>query len=165
MTSPTTDLRARAVQLAKFGTVGLGGVVVNLGVFHLLRIGPLSETSAVLGDDDRVLTAKVIATLVSILYAWVAHRLWTFRGGSRHRTWRELTLFAAINGAAIALEAGAVAISHYGLGLQTALADNIAALIGIVLGTAARWFGYNLWVFDSPASVALVSAGPRDGEG
>lgn len=165
MTFSSANWRPRTVQLAKFGTVGLGGVVVNLGVFHLLRIGPLSETSAVLGDDDRVLTAKVIATLVSILYAWVAHRLWTFRGGSRHRTWRELTLFAAINGAAIAIEAGAVAVSHYGLGLETALADNVAALIGIGLGTVARWFGYHLWVFDDPVRPALVSAVPLDGEG
>ncbi len=85
--------------------VGVLGIVVNLGVFNALRLGPLGPNDTVGGDDDRVVTAKVIATVVSILFAWVAHRGWTFKGLQRHRPVKELALFGAVNGVAIVVEA------------------------------------------------------------
>src|SRR6187549_2764651 len=106
-------IRSHAGELGRFGVVGVAGVIVNLGVFNLLRLGPLSEDSTVLGEDDRVVTAKVIATLVSIVFAWVAHRQWTFRGLRTHKPVRELLVFGLVNLIAIVAEAGVVAISHY----------------------------------------------------
>lgn len=151
-----TRVRGRAAQLARFGTVGVAGVVVNLGIFNLLRLGPLAADAEVAGSDDRVVTAKVIATLLSIAFAWWAHRGWTFRGGRRHGARRELVLFIAVNAVAMGLEAGVVAVSHHGLGLTSVLADNIASLIGIGIATIARYAGYALFVFhadvESPAS-------------
>jgi len=144
-------LRGRAGELARFATVGAAGVVVNLGVFNLLRLGPLAPDSTVAGDDDRVVTAKAIATVVSIAFAWLAHRGWTFRGMQVHRPGAEALLFFLINGVALGLEAGVVALSHHGLGLTSALADNVAAAIGIGLGTVARYVGYRLFVFRDAA--------------
>ena len=153
--SAATWARQRAGQLARFATVGLAGVVVNLAVFNLLRLGPLAPDSQVAGDDDRVVTAKVVATVVSVAFAWWAHRGWTFRGGRRHRPARELALFAAVNAVALALEAGVLAVSHHGWGLTSLLADNIASVVGIGVGTLARYAGYALVVFDAdqPAPV------------
>lgn len=145
--TPLAWIRARAGELTRFGTVGVAGIVVNLGVFNLLRLGPLGPDAAVAGDDDRVVTAKIIATLVSILVAWVAHREWTYRGRRRHRPARELVLFGAINALALAVEAGTVAISHHGWGLTGTLADNLASLVGIGLGTITRYAGYTVFVF------------------
>lgn len=149
----TTWARQRAGQLARFGAVGLAGVAVNLAVFNILRAGPLAPNAEVAGDDDRVVTAKVIATLVSIAFAWAAHRGWTFRGGSRHRPARELALFAAVNAVALGLEAAVVAISHHGLGYTSLVADNVASIIGIGVGTVARYAGYALFVFEADPSV------------
>ncbi|MDN4478259.1 GtrA family protein [Demequina lignilytica] len=140
-------VRRRAGELTRFSVVGVAGVVVNLGVFNLLRLGPLAPDSTVAGDDDRVVTAKVVATLVSILFAWVAHRGWTFRGRRRHRPARELVLFGLVNAAALAVEAGAVAVSHHWWGLTSLWADNVASVIGIGLGTITRYAGYSLFVF------------------
>lgn len=140
-------LRARAAELARFGAVGIAGIAVNLGVFNLLRLGPLAPHAEVAGDDDRVVTAKIIATLVSILFAWIAHRGWTFRGRRRHRPVPELALFGAINAVALALEAGVLAVSHHGLGFDSVLADNVASILGIGLGTVARYVGFSLFVF------------------
>lgn len=154
MTMPETTrsrfgdaLRRRLPLLARFGTVGAVGVVVNLGVFNLLRIGPLSPTSNIAGDDDRVVTAKVIGTLVSIAFAWAAHRGWTFKGKQRHRPMKELALFGAVNAVALALEAGVVALSHHGLGLTGLAWDNVASIVGIGLGTLARYVGFSRFVF------------------
>ncbi|WP_203656813.1 GtrA family protein [Demequina activiva] len=164
--SAATWARQRAGQLARFGAVGITGVVVNLAVFNLLRAGPLAPGAEVAGDDDRVVTAKVIATLVSIAFAWWAHRGWTFRGGSRHRPAREVVLFGAVNAVALALEAAVVAISHHGLGLTSLLADNVASIIGIGVGTIARYAGYAVFVFeDDPAAreAARAAEGPEAG--
>lgn len=146
-----TWMRARAGQLARFSAVGVAGIVVNLGAFNLLRLGPLAPDAEIAGDDDRVVTAKVIATLVSIAFAWWAHRGWTFRGGRRHGPSRELILFAGVNAVALVLEAGVVAISHHGLGFTSVLADNVASLLGIGIATIARYAGYALFVFHAGA--------------
>ncbi|WP_297084276.1 GtrA family protein [uncultured Demequina sp.] len=147
-------VRRRAGQLARFGAVGIAGIIVNLAVFNLLRLGPLSPESEVAGDDDRVVTAKILATVVSILFAWWGHRGWTFRGGRRHRPAREMALFGLVNLVALALEAAVVAVSHHGLGLTSAVADNVASLIGIGIGTVARYSGYALFVFNPEPEAA-----------
>lgn len=161
-------IRSHAGELGRFGVVGIAGVFVNLGVFNLLRLGPLSEDSTFLGEQDRVITAKVIATLVSIVFAWAAHRWWTFRGQRTHRPARELVVFAIVNGVAIVAEVGTVAISHYVLAYTSLAADNVASLIGIGLGTVVRYVGYKLFVFvdrpladiiEPPAATADVDAG------
>ncbi|NYI40779.1 GtrA family protein [Demequina lutea] len=149
----TSWVRDRAAVLTKFGVVGALGVVINLGVFNLLRAGPLGVDVAVFGNYDRVVTAKVIATVVSVAFAWVAHRGWTFKDRRRHRPTKELLLFGAVNAVALVLEAGTVAITHHGLGWTSWLADNLSTLVGIGLGTIARYAGFTRFVFASdPAS-------------
>lgn len=140
-------LRTRAGFLARFGAVGVAGVVVNLGVFNLLRLGPLSPDATVAGNDDRVVTAKVIATVVSIVFAWTAHRGWTYKGRRRHHAVLELVLFGAVNVVAISVEAATVALTHHGFGWTSLLADNLSSLVGIGLGTIARFVGFSLFVF------------------
>lgn len=140
--------RQHAGELARFGTVGVAGIVVDAGVFNLLRLGPLSPDAVVAGGVDRVVTAKIIATLVAILFAWVSHRVWTFKDRKTGRPARELLVFVVVNAVALGIQAGVLAITHHGLGLTSALADNISAYaIGLPLGTVARYFGYKAFVF------------------
>ncbi len=148
-------LRSHAAELGRFGVVGIAGVVINLAVFNWLRLGPLSEDSTFLGAQDRVVTAKVIATVVSVIFAWGAHRWWTFRGQRTHRAARELAIFAVVNGVAIVAEAGVLAISHYVLEFTSLAADNLASVLGIGVGTVLRYVGYKMFVFgrrDVPAT-------------
>ena len=155
-------IRSHAGELGRFGVVGIAGIFVNLAVFNLLRLGPLSEDSEFLGAEDRVVTAKVIATLVSIVFAWVAHRLWTFRGHRTQRPVREFLLFGAVNFIAIVAEAGVVAISHYVLQFTSLVADNIASVLGIGLGTVLRYVGYKLVVFTKKPATELIDAADVD---
>jgi putative flippase GtrA len=134
-------------------------VFVNLGVFNALRLGPLGPDARFLGESDRVVTAKILATLVSIGFAWLAHRHWTFRGTRRHRPMRELAMFVVVNAAALAAEAGTVAISHYVLSFTSLLDDNLASIVGIGLGTIARYAGYKVFVFAPGAISADADAG------
>ncbi|WP_291377588.1 GtrA family protein [Demequina sp.] len=152
-------LRQRAGTLARFGAVGVAGIVVNLGVFNALRLGPLGPDVTVAGNEDRVVTAKVIATIASIVFAWIAHRGWTFKGQRRHRAAKELMLFGAVNAVAIAVEASLVALTHHGFGWTSLLADNASSLVGIGLGTVIRYFGFTMLVF---AGGATDDAGSTD---
>ena len=150
-------LRSHAAELGRFGVVGFAGVVLNLAIFNWLRLGPLSEDSTFLGQQDRVVTAKVIATIVSVIFAWAAHRWWTFRGQRTHHPARELIIFGMVNLVAIVAEAGVLALSHYALKFTSLEADNLASVLGIGVGTVLRYVGYKVFVFaDNPAS-ALIS--------
>ena len=150
-------LRSHAAELGRFGVVGFAGVVLNLAIFNWLRLGPLSEDTTFLGQQDRVVTAKVIATVVSVIFAWAAHRWWTFRGQRTHHPARELIIFGMVNLVAIVAEAGVLALSHYALKFTSLEADNLASVLGIGVGTVLRYVGYKVFVFaDNPAS-ALVS--------
>ena len=58
-----------------------------------------------------------------------------------------------------------MAVSHYVLGLRSAVADNVSAnVVGVGLGTAFRFVAYRFWVFRSPppvedpAAVLVVTA-------
>ncbi|WP_430868520.1 GtrA family protein [Demequina aurantiaca] len=154
-----TWVRGRAGELAKFGTVGIAGIVVDAGVFNLLLLGPLSAA-------DKVITAKIIASVASTLFAWAAHRWWTFRGRRGNTPAKELAIFVLVNGAALAAQAGVLAISHYVLGLTGPLADNFFAYaIGLPLGTVVRYVGYRTFVFtanDAPADESPTDATADD---
>ncbi|MSY33362.1 MAG: GtrA family protein, partial [Actinobacteria bacterium] len=84
-------------------------------------------------------------------------RHWTW--GDRERTSfrREYLLFFIVNGVALFIAESALFISHYVLGFQSVLADNLSAnVIGLLLGTAFRFYAYRRWVFPETVDDALV---------
>lgn len=135
-----------ARELVKFGLVGAVAYVVDVAAFNLLLFGGPSESSPVL--EDRPLTAKACSVAVATLVAWLGNRYWTFRRRRRASARRELALFAVMNIAGMAIALACLGISHYVLGLDSPLADNVSAnVVGLVLGTAFRFYAYRTWVF------------------
>ncbi len=140
------SLGAWLAEVLRFCAVGGMAYVVDVGLFNLLRFGP----GELLGD--RPLTAKVVSVAVSVLFAWIGNRRWTFAATRRTARRRELTLFVAVNIGGMLIAVGCLAVSHYALGLTSPLADNIAANgVGLVLGTAFRYVCYRYLVFTGPA--------------
>jgi putative flippase GtrA len=145
-------------EIAKFGIVGLSALVVDIGLFNILRFaggeGPLY---------DKPLTAKVISVAVATVFAYAGNRFWTFRHRGRSHMAKELPLFFALNGMAMLIAVGCLWFSHYVLRLDTPLADNISAnVIGLGLGTLFRFWSYRKWVF--PAIPADELADPANVE-
>lgn len=163
-TSPR--LRKLTSEILTFGAVGMAGLVVDVGVFNALRFaGPgLLE--------DKPLTAKVISVIVATMVTYFGNRTLTWRDRARGKRSREVVLFFALNGAGMAVALGCLAISHYLLGLTSPLADNISANgVGLVLGTAFRFWSYRTFVFHpapqdvtkevgTPSSMTSVVATP-----
>jgi putative flippase GtrA len=87
--------------------------------------------------------------------AWLGNRYWTFRHRRRASRPREFMLFAVMNVIGLALAVGCLAISHYLLGMTSALADNISGnLIGLGVGTLFRFYAYRKWVFSNGPELA-----------
>ena len=135
-------------ELGKFGVIGLAAYIIDLTIFNLLRFaggeGPLY---------DKPLTAKVLSVLAATTFAYFGNRHWTFKNRTRSSFRREYTLFFVFNAVGMIISLFCLWVSHYVLGFDSALADNISAnVVGLVLGTIFRFWGYHNWVFPNDVS-------------
>lgn len=138
-------MRAVLSQLARFGVVGLGGLVVDVAVFNLLRVTVLSPDVV----HEGPVIAKVISTALAILLNWLGNRHWTFRNHKREQALREGIEFVVVSVGGMAVTLLCLWVSHYVLGFTSLLADNISTnVVGLALGTAFRFTFYRLWVFN-----------------
>jgi len=130
-------------QIAKFGVVGACAFVIDVSVFNLLLYAGDSPLLA-----GQPLWAKVASSAVATVASWLGNRFWTFRRTRRPQALRELALFVLMCTIGLGLALLCLAISHYVLGFQSALADNIAAnVVGLAVGTTFRFWAYRQLVF------------------
>ncbi len=145
-------MRALLPQLARFGTVGLVGLVVDVALFNLLRITVLAPE--VISEGPVI--AKILSTSVAIAINWLGSRYWTFRLERRRPAAREAVEFAVVSVGGLLIAVACLVVSRYVLGFTSLLADNIASnVIGLALGSAFRFVMYRAWVFHprrSPSS-------------
>jgi len=149
-------------QFLRFGVVGLGGLVIDVAVFNLLRLTILSPEML----HEGPVLAKVISTTLAIGANWVGNRRWTFATTGRRGAAREGVEFAIVSVAGMGIGLLCLWVSHYLLGFTSLLADNIATnVVGLGLGALFRFSLYRWWVFsphrrmsnaaDAPLSAAL----------
>lgn len=162
MTSPLRQATGRLLrrllavrqELARFGTVGVLSLVVDLAVFNLLSLTLLT---------DKPLTAKIVSGCLSAVNAFLLNRHWSFRHRTRGRMHREFALFFAINGVGLAISLACLAISHYVLGLDSRLADNIAANgVGLALGSSFRFWAYRRFIWAAAGEPAPGEPAPGE---
>ena len=149
-------IRRGVGELSRFGVVGLGAFVIDVGLFNLLvHVGDPGVFA------DRPLTAKAIATVVATVFAYQINREWTWKNRGRRGFWREYSLYFMLNAIGLVITLLPLAVSRYGLGLDSALADNISAnVIGVGLGTLFRFWSYRRWVFPAVEEEPEVSGSP-----
>ena len=132
-------------EIAKFGIVGLSGLVIDIGLFNILRFyGPDGQGPMY----DRPISSKIISVAVATTFAYAGNRYWTFRHRGRGNIGREYLLFFGLNAIAMSIAVGCLWFSHYIMGWTSALADNISAnVVGLGLGTLFRFWSYRKFVF------------------
>ncbi|MET9321814.1 GtrA family protein [Streptomyces sp. NPDC003038] len=143
-------VRGLAREVAKFGAVGGLGVLVNLGVFNLIR----STT------DLQVVRASVIATVVAIATNYLGFRYFTYRDRAKSGRTRELTLFAAFSVIGLVIENGVLYTATYGFGWDGHLATNAFKFLGIAVATVFRFWSYRTWVFKALPTPAAPAPAP-----
>ncbi len=132
-------------EIIKFGIVGAVAFVVDLGLFNILRNTVLSGYGN--GPLSRAVIATIISAAVATCVAWIGNRMWTFRHRRNRPVHHEALLFALTNGVALLIQALCVGVSHHFLGHQSLIAENVAKLVGIALGTLFRFWAYRRFVF------------------
>lgn len=139
--------------MMKFLVVGGVGFVIDVVVFNVLRSTIFHPDTIANGP----IIAKVISTSVAIVTNWIGNRLWAFRHHRSSNWARELAEFLIASLVGMGVSVGTLAISHYVLGFQSQLADNISGNgIGLLLGTAVRYLGYRFWVFRPAKTVRAI---------
>lgn len=140
------DVVAR--EAAKFGAVGAISYAIDIVVFNVvLQL-----------FDDKPLTAKVVSTVAAGTNAYLLNRHWSFRHRERTSVRRESTLFVVLNLIGLGIALLCLGISHYVLGFESRLADNIAANgVGLVLGTGFRFWSYRRFVWTQAGAVATAA--------
>lgn len=132
-------------EFAKFGVVGVAGLLITNGVYDLLYnelgVGPVKSTT--------------IATVIAAIVTYVGNRYWSFRHRHRPGVLREATIFFVLNGIGLLIQDGAVAFNYYVLGLgHNKLAGFIALNFGIAVATVFRFWSYRQFVWLAPPSAA-----------
>ncbi len=135
-------VRSEAKRLVNFTAVGTVAFLVDFGIFNLLR----AEDSA-LGP----IWAKVVSVTLATTVSWIGSRYWTFRDGRRSAAVPEVVGFFAVNALGMLLALACLWVSHYLLGLRSALADNISGnVVGVILGNVFRYFAYRTVIYRIP---------------
>nr|WP_272923419.1 GtrA family protein [Streptomyces sp. SID5643] len=133
-------------EAARFGVVGALAFVIDNGGYNLLVFGLPGDAEGGVMRTAPV-QASVIATAAAALFSWVGNRYWTYRGRHRDKVTQELALFLVANGVGLAITAGTVFASRHLLGLDSALSDNTARILGWILATLFRFYAYRRYVF------------------
>ena len=137
-----------ARELSAFGIVGAACFLLDVGLFQLLY--------ASAGID--AVTAKLVATLVSMTVAYAGHRYWSFSARARTGVRREYVRFALINAVTLLMGLAIVGFVRHGLQQDSALVLQVANVASIVIGTVVRYLSYRRWVFPAhrvPAAAVI----------
>lgn len=128
-------------EVMRFGVVGVGGVVVDVGLSNLFRhngVGPF--------------LSKALSTTIAAVLSYFANRHWSFAHRSRTGLRRELPLFIVLSAVGLGIAELCLVISENVLGYHSILAYNISANgFGLVLGTLWRFWSFKRWVFTAGA--------------
>jgi putative flippase GtrA len=141
-------------EVAKFGVVGAINVFVDAGLFNLLTFTVF---------EGQPIRSKFISTTTAIVSSYFMNRHWTWRHRARTSLLRELPLFLVLSGVGLGITLACLAVSHYGLGFTSKLADNVAAnVVGLALGMVWRFWSFKRWVFLAPETAPRHPVTPAE---
>lgn len=147
-------------ELAAFGVVGAACLVADIGLFNALAFG--AGMTPVL--------AKLIGLAITGLMAFFGHRHITFRHRHGGGYGREVSRFLGATAATVILSLVPLFVARHLAGVTSIVGLNVANLVGIALGTVARYLAYRhiVWVHvgsEEPAGEAVAASWVGDEPG
>jgi putative flippase GtrA len=134
---------------AKFLTVGGVATLVAFVIFNGLVHGYFGGPGPM---HDDPLVAFVIANTVGMVVSYRGSRSWAFRNRSAVGVAGGRVSFFVINIVSMVIPLACLSFTRYVLGLTDPVADNVAAnVVGLGLGTLARFWAIQRFIFLSPA--------------
>jgi putative flippase GtrA len=143
-------------EVTKFLTVGGAATLVAVLIFNALVHGMPGELDGPM--HERPLAAYVIANLVGMVVSYRGSRSWAFRNREVVGAAGGRVAFFVINTLSMGIPLFCLAVSRYVLGLDSGLADNVSAnVVGLGLGTAARFWAFRRFIFLRPERAARLA--------
>lgn len=144
-------LQRFAAEVSKFLTVGGLATLVALVIFNALVHGHGGGPGPL---HDQPLVAFVLANTVGMVVSYRGSRSWAFRDRLAVGPAGGRPAYFAVNLLSLLIPLGALAFSRYVLGLTDPVSDNFSAnVVGLALGTAARFWAIRRFIFLSPHHV------------
>jgi putative flippase GtrA len=147
-------------ELAVFGMVGAVCLLGDIAFFNIFAFS--------LGMSP--LVAKSVSMLITGTIAFFGHRHLTFRGRGTSAYRRQVSMFVVVTLVTVVLSLLPLWVVRHIVGTSSVLWLNLANLLGIALGTAARYAAYRelVWTGErapstsSRAGAAANGAAPSD---
>jgi putative flippase GtrA len=159
-----------AAEISKFLAVGGVATLVSLVLFNFLVHGFSTAYRPLMADHP--IAAFVIANLVGMVVSYHGTRSWAFQNREPVHADGGRTAYLAINLATMLIPIACLWFTRHVLNLADPFSDNLSAnVIGLGLGTAARFYLYRTWVFRHPevpglpATLLQRTAGIRPEDG
>ena len=132
-------------EVARFLTVGGLATLVSFVGFNVLVHGALVGGAPL---HDQPVPAFVLANVAGGYVAWIGMRVWAFRRREVADPVQGLLRFFGLGALTMVIPVLCLTFSRYVLGLDDPVSDNVAAnVIGLGLGTAARFWVFRRFVF------------------
>ena len=149
---PGNQARHLLEEILRFLVVGGFATVVSVLGFNMLVHGTLIGAAPL---HRAPIPAYVLVNVAGGVVAYLGMRVWAFSHREVRDPVRGVVRFFALGALTMLIPVGCLAISRYALGLSDVWADNISAnVIGLGLGTAARFWVFRRYVFLDAAPVA-----------
>ncbi len=143
-------LQRLASEATRFLAVGGVATLVALVIFNLLVHGPPGQPGGPMHGWP--LSSYVFANLVGMVVSYRGSRSWAFRHREPVGLAGGRVAFGVVNTLSLGVPLACLAVSRYALDLDSGLADNVAAnVVGLGLGTAARFWALRKFIFVRPA--------------
>ncbi len=143
-----------AAEISKFLAVGGVATLVSLVLFNLLVHGFSTAYEPLMAG--RPISAFVVANLVGMMVSYRGTRSWAFKHREPVHADGGRTAFVVINVVTMGIPVACLWFSRNVLGLDDPFSDNLSAnVVGLGLGTAARFYLYRTWVFRHPEQPGL----------
>ena len=144
-------------EATKFLTVGGVATLVAFVLFNALVHGYFAGPGPL---NEQPIVAFVLANTLGMLVSYRGSRSWAFRHRETVGAAGGRVAFFVINAVSMLIPLGCLAVSRYALGLTDPFSDNIAAnVVGLGLGTAARFWAFRRFIFLSPRRARARKAG------
>ncbi|WP_370247721.1 GtrA family protein [Nocardioides sp.] len=141
--------RRLAAEVLRFFVVAQAATWVSFVLFNMLVHGLFLDRPPM---PDQAILGYVVANSVGMVISYHGASRFVFPHRPPVQADGGWSAYIAINLAAMVLPLGCLAISRHVLGLDSALADNVAGNgIGLVLAFVARFYLFRRFVFRRPA--------------
>ncbi len=145
-------------EVMRFLAVGGAATLVAFLLFNFLAHGLFVIDDPWL--EDRPTLSYILANTVGMWISYNGTKTWAFKHRESAHPDGGVTMYVLINVITMTLPLACLWISRHVLGLSDPLSDNIAAnVIGLNMGTAARFYLFRRLVFAVPAYQHTTLAG------